>query len=102
MKIENPFGGNLYINFTPEEVQNYLERCGYTIREIVGEGPTRHITSMEGGEVNLSDTYKGMVKRIVAVNRELSESEITAILEDEYQYRPDYVFKELIKFKLLS
>jgi hypothetical protein len=94
--------GNLYIDFSEEEVKDFLTRNGYIIKDIIGEGQTRVITGNDGGGgVELSDIFRGPMKITVAVP--IGNTDIDTSNLDKYlRLHPQWVFKEVLKHKVLK
>lgn len=95
-------GSNLYIDFSEKEVNAFLTRNGYEIKTILGKGRTRVITGNDGGGgVELSDFFHGPMEIIVAVpiGHEVIDMDN---LDKYWNLHPQYVFKEVLKYKLLK
>ncbi|NJO62621.1 MAG: hypothetical protein HC836_31650 [Richelia sp. RM2_1_2] len=97
------YEGNMYINFSVEEMQQYLINLGYKIILYSNVASVRD-SIHEGGEINyIGNHYDAKFTTLIAIKAEQEAELLTLRLDDEKirNVNITHVFKEELKKSLL-
>jgi len=98
----NTWGAGLHIDFTAEEVEDFLVQNGYSLKKLISRGTVRVITGNDGGGGVESVDVDNMLKEDIVAIHKIDATSDSVISKNTYNYRPDYVFKQVLKQRMLE